>query len=188
MHTKSYLFDPTVSFDYVSDHLLWDAVFQSPIPKDIENPNNGKVNLSKYFNVEEYFLEEDCLNGYYKLISAKRIFFTVSEKERITAFVALCGFLERFRKPFIECYISIPKHPDVEYNEKFNPVLIKFSEPMYFSLNGGNRIVMNLNEETFDKFHKYSFGFDVSEFEKGSYQKFTLCYSFCCFCGIILCS
>lgn len=180
-----YFTDKNTEFEYVNDRILWDKIFTNPIPKDFTNPGLGEINLSHYFNVEEFIINTSKGKKPRKLLSTEEKFYLVNEDESIEAFLALRNLLIKFKRPYRDCYVRVPNHPDIEPEEEFLPADIYYSVPQYPLVNETKTMMkFALDEDTFDYMHAYCFGFKFTD--KHLLESFELDFSVKCFCGFLL--
>ncbi len=183
---KNIFLNPEFDFEFVSDSILWDKIFCSPVPVEFNKAKSPSINLSKFFEVNEAFIDSN--KGYLvkrKLLIAKECFYN-KDPERDLAFQGLCNFLIRYNRPFRDCYISVPNHPEVEKREEYLPADIYYKKPQFPLLNEKkDRLRLDLYPSFFKELYKYCFGceYDLRVITDDSCS---LDFSFECFCGFIL--
>lgn len=160
-NSQFYLNKRIKSFIYVPDRIVWDELFNKSTPFDFCHPQRGEVVLSDYFE----FTKE--LNSK-SLLKPKKEYFALDVYLQNTIFVCLCGFMNRYNKPFIECYIYIPNHQSFPYNEFYSPFHIRYDgNGILPAINyENNRISFNLGEECCQEIMLYAC---AEKMEPGNY-------------------
>lgn len=183
MTNKNIVFNPFLDFDYVSDSILWDDIFQKPFPVDLRNLKEGYVELTEYFEVENCFI--DSGRGYKiprKALNPTNNFFDTSRDKRIRAFRCMSNFLNRFNRPFRDCVLYVPNHPDIKPDKKFTPINFYSKTPMLPMLNDqGDMLRVVLLPQIFNEISWYCF--KERRYEGRNHY---LDFSFECFGGFLL--
>lgn len=177
-------YDPNIEFGYINDDTLWEKLFHNPFPKDIQNVRKGSVILSNYFDVQLKFIDTE--RGYKKerkFLSPKEIFFDIDQYKRNTVFTALCDFLIRFKRPYRDCYLMLPYHPESRYEPMGYPSSLYYRTPQYPDIDKEKNIInFTVNLDVFNALCLYSFNQEMGK-EEGDY---TIGYAFDYFCGFVL--
>ncbi len=182
-------YDPDLNFKYLSDFILWDQIFKKPFPVDLKNLSKGSVTLSNYFEVETFFIK--LPNEKYERptsqILPKEEFHQVEDKKRDVAFLTLCEFLVRFGRPYIACYINMPRNENVEINQEYHPASIFHQTPRYPIIKNGMLCIRFLEENrvSYEEFCYYMFG-EAKNDARYNCECLNIGYGSRFFCGFLL--
>ncbi|HWA31908.1 MAG TPA: hypothetical protein VG694_00410 [Candidatus Paceibacterota bacterium] len=159
MEKQNYFLLPVIkNFQYIKGEELWNNIFSTPVPFNYRKPSKGSIKLSNYFDL----YPGPCMNG------SETVF--IKENKRLinsgravtnSVLTALCDFICRYNRPFWECHVYVPPHPDVVPDDVFWPMeLFYHNNPSFPSLDKKNNLLTLLVDE---EVYRYVFAYTTGE-------------------------